>query len=169
MRGVSHDEPVPGQFISNFMTRWGWVVTFLCLPVRFLYRILQCFMCVINFSKVSTLFSFPPPSLRRYFTKTSENGKAIENSILKTPVYFGERGKNRPSCPTLRPTFLASTLLEKAALRQASHMSAAITRSHNHILGCGDRCVCLLCRLFLIEIFTEFHRSGSVVSVCMFR
>ena len=118
VRGVSHDEPVPEQFISNFMTRWGWVVTFLCLPVRFLYRILQCFMCVINFSKVSTLFSFPPPSLRRYFTKTSENGKAIENSILKTPVYFGERGKTSPIYPPSYPNSVASSLLENVALRR---------------------------------------------------
>ena len=40
---------------------------------------------------------------------------------MKTPVYCGEGGKTPPFCPTLVPTFVASTLqgkFEKAALRR---------------------------------------------------
>ena len=53
--------------------------------------------------------------------RSRKTGKAWKIWKLKTPVYCGEGGKTPPFCPTLVPTFVASSLqekLEKAALRR---------------------------------------------------
>ena len=42
----------------------------------------------------------------------------MENLKLKTPVYCGVGGKTPPFYRTVDPTFVASSLLEKAALRR---------------------------------------------------
>ena len=47
-----------------------------------------------------------------------KTGNVWKNWKLKTAVYRSERGTNPPFCPTLVPTSVASSLLEKAALRR---------------------------------------------------
>ena len=46
------------------------------------------------------------------------DGKTWKNWKLRTPVDFREGGKTPPFCPTFGPTFVASSLLEKATLRR---------------------------------------------------
>ena len=53
----------------------------------------------------------------RCFKEVGKKGK-YEKWNMKTPVYYGERQKSSPFCPTLLPTLAVSSLLEKAALRR---------------------------------------------------
>ena len=78
--------------------------------------------------------------------RSRKTGKAWKIWKLKTPVYCGEGGKTPPFCPTLVPTFVASSLqgkLEKAALRRFM-------------------CPQLLCVLWAVEIAEVAFRAGLV-------
>ena len=72
----------------------------------------------------------------------------MEHMIIEnTRIFFSEGGKTPPFCPTLGPTFVASSFLENFFFT-ASHMSAIMLRSDSYILSSGDRCLFLLCGLF---------------------
>ena len=78
--------------------------------------------------------------------RSRKTGKAWKFWKLKTPVYCGEGGKTPPFCPTLVPTFVASTLLgkfEKAALRRFM-------------------CPQLFCVLWAVEIAEVAFHAGLV-------
>ena len=83
--------------------------------------------------------------------RSRKTGKAWKIWKLKTPVYCGEGGKTPPFCPTLVPTFVASTLqgkFEKAALRRFMcpqlfcvlwAVEIAEVAFHAGLVSCADR------------------------------